>query len=420
MNSLKLTATLNRKHIRPGRKATIYLLLDLEAVETKPKESRLPLNLGFVIDRSGSMSGEKLHYTKQAVQYAAGHLATSDTASLTVFDEAVEVLYPAQPLTLRDEFKAMVTRIFPGGCTNLSGGLLAGYGEVKKNVKDGQVNRVILLTDGLANEGIVEPEQLCKKVAGMRESGVAVTTLGVGDDFDEDLLTALAEQSGGNYYFIDSPDNIPAIFRRELQDLLSVVAQNVQLKVECSDAVSVSKVWNYRPSGDRTLGISLPDLVSCDRKLVVLELQVSPLPAGEASLGHVTLTYDDAGESLASVVLKLDLKLEATRDAELLGSPEESLVRVQLELCRTAEAREEALRRADRQDFNGAKSVMNERINFIAQQMAIADPSMQQELAEELAFMEASQLKFCDAAYDANSRKQMASRSYQRRSNKKP
>ena len=337
-----------------------------------------------------------------------------------MFDESVEVLYPAQPLSLRDEFKAMVTRIFPGGCTNLSGGLLAGYREVKKNVKDGQVNRVLLLTDGLANEGIVEPEQLCKKVAGMRESGVAVTTLGVGDDFDEDLLTALAEQSGGNYYFIDSPDNIPAIFRRELQDLLSVVAQNVQLKVECSDAVSVSKVWNYRPSGDRTLGISLPDLVSCDRKLVVLELQVSPLPAGEASLGHVTLTYDDAGESLASVELKLDLKLEATRNVELLDSPEESLVRVQLELCRTAEAREEALRRADRQDFGGARQVMNAQMDCISRQLSVAEPSLRRELAEELALLEIDQAKLCDAAYDANSRKQMASRNYLRRSNKKP
>ena len=419
MNSLKLTATLNRKYIRPGQQQALYLLLDLEAVETKPTEGRLPLNLGFVIDRSGSMSGEKLHYTKQAVQYAAGHLASSDIASLTVFDEAVEVLYPAQPLTLRDEFKGMVTRIFPGGCTNLSGGLLAGYGEVKKNVKDGQVNRVILLTDGLANHGIVEPERLHKKVAGMRESGVAVTTLGVGDDFDEDLLTALAEQSGGNYYFIDSPDNIPAIFSRELQDLLSVVAQNVKLKIDCSEAARVTKVWNYQPTGGRDLTIGLPDLVSCDRKLVVLELQVESLPAGEATIGCVTLIYDDAGEELASVELKLELQVVATLDTELLESPEESMVRLQLELCRTAEAREEAIRRADEQDFGGAKSVMNERINFIAQQMASADPSMQQELAEELAFMEASQLKFCDAGYDAKSRKQMASRNYQRRSNKK-
>lgn len=69
MNSLKLTATLNRKYIRSGRKATLYLLLDIEAAQAQPKESRLPLNLGFVIDRSGSMSGEKLHYTKQAVHY---------------------------------------------------------------------------------------------------------------------------------------------------------------------------------------------------------------------------------------------------------------------------------------------------------------------------------------------------------------
>jgi len=420
MNSLKLTAKLDRKHIVPGKPATLYLLVDLEAEEAKPKEGRLPLNLGFVIDRSGSMSGEKLHYTKQAVHYAAGHLASSDTASLTVFDNEVEVLCPARPLMFRDEFKGMVSRIFPGGCTNLSGGLLAGYGEVKKNTKEGQVNRVLLLTDGLANQGIIDPVKLGKKVEGMRQSGVAVTTLGVGDDFDEDLLTALAEKSGGNYYFIDSADHIPEIFGKELQELLSVVAQNVKLEFHCAEAVTVTKVWNYQPTGDRILGIGLPDLISSDCKIIVMELQVQSVSPGDAPLGRVTLSYDDAGASLESAEISLDLKVNATHDESLLASPEESEVRARVELCRTAEAREEAIRRADGQDFGTAQDIMQEWTDKISYQLSVADESMRPELAEELAFMEASRAKFSAGAYDANSRKQMASRNYQRRSNKKP
>ena len=94
-------------------------------------------------------------------------------------------------------------------------------------------------------------------------------------------------------------------------------------------------------------------------------------------------------------------------------------MRVQLELCRTAEAREEALRRADRQDFGGARQVMNAQMDCISRQLSVAEPSLRRELAEELALLEIDQAKLCDAAYDANSRKQMASRSYQRRSNKK-
>ena len=420
MKSLKMTAKMNRKYVEPGKPHTLLLLIDLEAADAKPREGRLPLNLGFVIDRSGSMGGEKLAYTKQAVQYAAGHLTGSDIASLTVFDDKVEVLYPASPVKLKDELKGIVSQIFPGGTTNLSGGMLAGYKEVKKNAREGQVDRVLLLTDGLANQGITDAEKLCKKAEGMRKSGVAVTTLGVGDDFDEDLLTALAEKSGGNYYFIGSADNIPEIFSRELQELLSVVAQNVKVTFDCSDVLTVTKVWNYPPEGDRILNIGLPDLVASDRKILVMELQVEKLPAGENPLGRITLSYDDAGESLESVELGLDLRVTATQDEELLASPEESEVLVHVELCRTAEAREEALKFADKKDFGSARAVMDKKLGDLRYQLSCASEELQKEIEEEIAFVAETQLKFSEMEYDASSRKMMASRSYRRRSNKKP
>ena len=417
MGSLKMTTKLSRKYIAPEHPNTLHLLIDLEAVQKEAGGNSLPLNLGFVIDRSGSMGGEKLDYTKQAVQYAINHFTSRDIASLTVYDNEVQVLYPAKAVEFKDEFKGVVSRIFPGGTTNLSGGLIKGYREVAKNFKPEQVNRVLLLTDGLANEGITDPDKLCAKTAGMKKAGVTVTTLGVGDDFDEDLLTRMAEQSGGNYYFIDSTDHIPSIFAQELESLLSVVAQNVKVSFQCSDAVEVTKVWNYQPSGDRLLEIDLPDLFSADRKILVLELQVRASALGTVPLGTVSLSYDDAGEKLEYVSFGLDLGAEATRNPELLDLPEEPEVMVQVELNKTAEVREKAIRLADAGDFDQASELMQTQYQQM-DSMKDLPPEMQSELAIEMFNVSEAVGKFSSQNYDANSRKKMSYQNYQRRNTK--
>jgi len=418
MKSLSLTAKLSRTHIAPGWGQTLYLLVDVKAAVKEAHGDRLPMNLGFVIDRSGSMGGEKLDYTKQAVQFAIGHFTPRDTASLTVFDDEVQVLYPAQKVEFKETFKGEVSRIFPGGTTNLSGGLMQGYREVMKNKQDEQVNRVLLLTDGLANVGISSPDAICAKVRGMKKSGVAVTTLGVGDDFDEDLLTAMAEQSGGNYYFIDSTEHIPEIFAQELQSLLTVAAQNVRLTFQSSDGVHVSKVWNYPPIGDRTLEISLPDLFSSDRKVVVMELQITAAGIGPVALGTLSLSYEDAGASLEHTTLGVDLKVEATKDPELLDRPEEAEVMVQVEFNRTAEVREDAMRLADAGDLDGASRIMRERQDLMEEFMTSAPLDAQAEMAAEIASVAEAATTFLDQTYDARARKEMSFRNYQRRSNR--
>ena len=418
MSSLKMTAKLSRKYISPERISIVHLLIDLEAAQKEVSEGRMPLNIGFVIDRSGSMGGEKIEYTKQAVQYAINHFTPQDIASLTVFDNEVQVLYPAKQVEYKDEFKGVVSQIFPGGSTNLSGGLVKGYREVAKNVKPEQVNRLLLLTDGLANVGIQDPIKLCAKAAGMKEAGVTVTTLGVGDDFDEDLLTKMAEQSAGNYYFIDSTDHIPQIFAQELKSLLSVVAQDVKVSFRCSDAVMVTKVWNYQPSGNETVEISLPDLFSTDRKLIILELQVRANGMGSVPLGTVSVSYDDAGEKLEYVSFGMDLQLEATQDANLLSLPEEPEVLMQVELNKTAEAREAAIRLADEGDFTQASSVMKGRYQLMAS-IEYLPEDMQMEMAEELKKVSESAATFESGSYDANSRKKMSYQNYQRRNTKK-
>jgi len=420
MNTINMKAKLNKKYIEANKIGYLYLMVELSTGEKDAGSERLPLNLGFVLDRSGSMGGEKLAYTKQAVNYAVNHLTDSDHASLTVYDGEVAVLVESQPISNKDYFKSIVNQIFCGGCTNLSGGLVKGYREVMKHYEPEKVNRVLLMTDGLANEGITDKSKLCRKVQEMKNTGVSVTTLGVGEDFDEDLLTAMAEASGGNYFFIDTTEKIPKVFAQEMQALLSVVAQNVKLGL-CSTANStVTKVWGYQLMGDSEISINLPDLYSSDRKVFVMELQVSGTKQGSLPIGSVTVAYDDAEADLKFDSYTFDLAVECTSDQALLGELEDGEVMVNVELNRTAQLKEEAIKKADAGDIIGAAQMMEKQRDILACcEENCVDAEYAQELREEVGKLNESLQNLQREKFDAITRKKMAYESYQRRSNQR-
>lgn len=365
------------------------------------------------------MSGEKLEFTKKAVNYAVNHLNANDKLSLIVYDDNVEVLLEAQAVDCKDSIKGVVNRIFPGGCTNLSGGLLAGYREVLKNVKSGQINRILLLTDGLANEGICDKNILCSKAQEMAKSGVTVTTLGVGEDFDEEMLTGLAEASSGNYYFIEGIDNIAPIFAQEMQSLLSVVAQNVNIVFHPSSFCRVSKVWGYQPYGDKDVTVNLPDMFSSDKKVIIFELMIETGEKGSADLGKLNLSYDETGEGLSLVSVEMDLSVERTDREELLGMPEAPEIMVQLELDRAAERKAEAIRRADDGDISGAVELLRQQQDAITDIMKSAPLAMVEELNLEYRNLSNSLDSMNHERYSSVTRKRMAFQSYKRRRNQK-
>ena len=418
MNAVTIKAQLNKEYIRSGQQ-TVYLMVEIQTSEGKDDGGRTPVNIGFVLDRSGSMAGDKLAYTKQAVSYAVGHLRPGDYGSLTVYDNEVETLLPSQHILSKDAVKGIVSRIFPGGSTNLSGGLIAGYREVMKHNQPGQTNRVLLLTDGLANAGITDKDILCHRAQKMREMGVAVTTLGVGNDFDEDLLTAMAEESGGNYYFIENTDMIPRIFAQELESLLSVVAQNVKLRFASSSACQVTKVWGYQPGGDTAVTMNLPDLFSSDHKYIMLELTVHSEAAGKTELGSLTLSYDEAGEELKDVSCHIDLAVEATEDPLLLAQPEKPEVIVQLALSRSADIKEEAIRLADEGQVEAAATILKNQQEAIKAACDLSPSAELAELTAEYDNLSEALIAMERREYNAVMRKKMSFQSYQRRRNQK-
>ena len=166
------------------------------------------LNLALVIDRSGSMSeARKLDFVKTAAHQLVDMMAPDDILSIVAYDHHVQVPWPSRPVGRdRTQLHQIIAGLYPGGATYLSGGLEEGYRQAKCGRRRGSLNRVLLLSDGLANRGVVSRGDLRERAAVMSEKGISVSTFGVGHHFDEELMMMVAGGGGGNYRYLDDPE----------------------------------------------------------------------------------------------------------------------------------------------------------------------------------------------------------------------
>ena len=177
----------------------VHAMLELVAPDPEAGGTRPPLELALVIDRSGSMSGFKLEVTKQCARFLVRRLAPPDRLALVAYDDEVELLIPLVPVD-QGAFAGAIDRLYPRGTTNLSGGWLKGAEQLRGG--DGNASKkVMLLTDGLANVGVTGPSALVAMAEAQAKGGVGTTTIGFGQDFDEDLLTTMADAGRGNAHY---------------------------------------------------------------------------------------------------------------------------------------------------------------------------------------------------------------------------
>jgi Ca-activated chloride channel homolog len=273
---------------------TLPVLVRLTAPAV-PQMERKPLNLCLVIDRSGSMAGEKLRQTIASARFLIQRVAPTDLLSVVQFDERVKVVISPRRMKNREHLSALLDSIRDGGSTNLSGGWFRGSDCVRESASPDYVNRVILLTDGQANHGITAPAMLVKYAAELTEEGITTTTLGYGEDFNEDLLTSLADAGRGNVYHVETADHAPVIFAKELEGLLGIAAQNVRVTFTPSSLVrwvDLCSIAEHQREG-KTLTVTLGDLVSEDTRSVLATFRVDPVThEGRVSLGTVSVRYD--------------------------------------------------------------------------------------------------------------------------------
>src|SRR5580693_730988 len=227
----------DRRLVAAGQEQEVVVKIDVNA-EAEARPNRLPLNIAVVIDHSGSMAGAKIEKTKQAAMQLIDQLTPQDNLALIEFDDTVDILFPTQHVVDREALKAQVQRIEPGGSTALYAGVEAGGKQLLKiDSRTERINRVILLSDGLANVGPSSTAALKGLGRSLSRQGVSVTTIGVGDDYNEDVMAGLAEASDANYYYVQDAERLPEIFAKELGGLQTVTARDVVVTIACSDGV---------------------------------------------------------------------------------------------------------------------------------------------------------------------------------------
>ncbi len=274
-SQVQLDVSLANPVLMAGKKQTTYLKVGLTGFEMSGKAKRTPANIAIVIDRSGSMQGEKIKQAKEAARIAVNRLNGDDIVSVVAYDDTVNVLVPATKASDRGAILAGIERIKANGSTALFAGVSKGAEEVRKFLSRDRVNRVILLSDGLANVGPDTPGALGDLGASLFKEGISVTTLGLGLGYNEDLMSQLAQRSDGNHAFVEHPKDLVKIFNYEFGDVLSVVAQEVVVTISCKEGIRPVKVLGRQADiTGQDVVTAINQIYSKQEKYLMLEIEV--------------------------------------------------------------------------------------------------------------------------------------------------
>jgi Ca-activated chloride channel homolog len=306
----------------------LYVLL--EAVARGKGGGRLPLNLGVVIDRSGSMYDEqRLEFVVDAVKFLADSLAPEDKVAIVAFADSAKVIVTPEQARNRDAVRRAVDEIDLldiGGGTQMALGMRAAIDEVKKNLDASRLNRVLVLTDGQTYQ-----ETACIDLVQQNREQISFSTIGVGVEFNEKLLMRLAQDSNGKYHFIGNPAEIPNIFEDELLGLRSVTVRNGRIDVTLSQGVQIRESFRASPEiyamgsplvgEDRKISYDIGDLETAVPGSVLLTLVLPPRNPGSVRILQSTFHYEvpGTGEAQATCELAIEYTLDRTLTSKRNG-----------------------------------------------------------------------------------------------------
>lgn len=364
----------------------ISLLVELTAPGLAAESTRLPRTLVVVLDRSGSMQGERLAGAKRALTDLVDRLDPQDRFGLITFDNTVRLDIPAAALADKAQAKQRIQSIRPGGATDLSAGYLRGLQEARRSV-DRAGGAVLLISDGHANAGVVDPERLGAVAAKAAADGITTTTVGFGLGYDERLLKAVAAGGNGGELFAETADQASTVIAGELDGLLSQTAQAASMLVRMFPACRRLKVINELTCTSTADGvqIELGAFYAGESRRLVITFDVP----GSAALGLAQIAELDATwvelPGLVQHTVTLPVCVNVVPGDQAAGRVPDPMVRTELAFLRTQRAKRAAAERMSAGDAGGAIAEMRAAGTLLRTAMAAAPAPMMADLSEDLA-----------------------------------
>lgn len=274
----------------PVGESDVWVQIGLQAQSAQPAEIA-PLNLALVIDCSGSMNTpDKMPYVKQSLRVFLQSLAANDRVAFVRYADDARLVVASREVGDGAWVEQAISQLGTGGSTNLHAGLMLGLEEVERHYDPQRNNAVIILTDGIANRGVTDPSQIAAQARRYTERGIHLSTIGLGSDFNDDLLSELAKQGQGAYHFIDSGEEMDKVFRRETLGLLAKVATDVAMTLRPADGAQLLSVTGQQsapPAG--SVAIPMRDMGVGDSQVLLARVRLTAEHVGAV---HFPLTVE--------------------------------------------------------------------------------------------------------------------------------
>ena len=359
----------------------VTLLVSLLAPAAEQPQ-RGPVSLIVVLDRSGSMAGGRLASAQRSLTSLVDRLSPTDTLGLVTFDNEIDVVVPAAPLTNKAEVKRRIAGVTPRGSTNLSGGLVRGLAEARRTDTSGPTT-VLLLSDGKANVGATDAATLTALAARGRTDSITTSTLGVGLGYDETLLEAIAGGGTGNHCFAETPDDAAEAFATEIGGLLDAVALGTTVTLRPGALITEVRLLNQLPCAtlDEGLRVEVGDLYTEEQRRLVFRAHVqAPDSLGRSRLAQIGTAWLDVSRQGAPVDSTLVVSVDIVDAATAQDREVDQEIRGEADLLEAHRLRRDAADALSHGDFDSADQSLR-RAMALADEISPAVPDL---LAAEL------------------------------------
>lgn len=382
---MKFSAQLDVNVVAVEATDEVSLLLDLQSPQLAADENRPAATLQVVLDRSGSMSGPPLQGAIEALCGLVARLDERDNFGVVVFDDNAQVVVPAGPLTDKPRVLAQLVRVVSGGMTDLSGGYLRGLQELKR-VAAGAGGTLLLISDGHANRGITDADQLEKIASGVSAERIVTSTLGYGLGYDETALSALARGGSGNHHFAEDPDTAGAAIAAEAGELLSKSVQAASLLITMEPAVALVQIYNDLPSTQVAAGkvmVEIGDFYSNERRKLLLKFGVPAMSAlGLAQIATLELRYVEL-PGLVEQVVTLPVQVNVVPGDEAAGRVADPTVRTEVLFQEAQQVKKQASEALERGDRDAAVELLAGAEGVLGAAMMAAPEAMRDDVLRE-------------------------------------